>query len=344
MTREEILTRRLSGQFLTAPSDLRAVARGLCGLQAQFLSNALHALRIRSTDFSEQAAHDALVKSWTLRGTIHVFDPDDLALYLDDAHCRSNIWDTPSFWNQRADWALSPARQAELTTVITDALSAAPQTREALKAICRAHGMTEDEERSMFHPWGGGLREACERGFACYAVCSKKTLIPCRAFTPMPRDEAALALARRYFTHYGPATVHDAMYFFHAPMREVKGWLDRLPLESVEYDGRTYYWIDSPSQTADAPVCIFLAGFDPMLLGYEKKESLILAPEHLRQVFSLAGIVSPTVLLHGQIRATWKRKGRSVVLAPLDVISACDRQTIIHAAEALWPDAAVQFV
>ena len=345
MTREEILLRRMAGQYLSAPADMRTAARGLCGVQAQYLSNALHALAIRSTDFSESAAREQLVKSWTLRGTAHVFDPDDLPLFLTcGENCRRNVWDAPSFWNQREGWALTPDRQAELTEVIVRALDSGPHTREALKLLCRAHGMTEAEEAAMFDPWGGGLREAFERGFAVYAVCGEKTLLPCPRFAPMAQDAAAVELARRYFTHYGPATIHDAMYFFRAPAREVRRWLEQLPVQAAECGGRTYFYMNMPEAPAGSALdCVFLAGFDPFLLGYEKKESLILPPEHLRRVFSLAGIVFPTVLLHGRICAVWKRKGCSLTVTPFEALSNCQISEIRRAAAARFPDCAVRF-
>lgn len=345
MTHDELLARRLAAHHLSVSASAVQPARDLCGIQAQFLSNALHALRIRSADFTSEQARALLVKNWTLRGTVHIFSPDDLPLLLPcGEHYRSNVWDAPSFWNQRPDWALSPARQAELTAVIMDALDAAPQTRDALKARCRACGMTPDEEASMFHPWGGGLRELCERGFANYVVCEEKTLTSCPPFTPLSREDAALALARRYFTHYAPATVHDAMYFFHAPAREVTRCLSQLPVTSFTLDGRTYFSLGgAPSNVPDIPDCVFLAGFDPFVLGYEKKESLILSPAHLRRVFSLAGIISPSILLHGQLRAVWTRKGRSLSVTPFEPLSDCGKRQICRAAESLWPDCGVRF-
>ena len=102
--------------------------------------------------------------------------------------------------------------------------------------------------------------------------------------------------------------------------------------------------MDAPEIPASpAPDCVFLAGFDPFLLGYEKKESLILPPEHLRRVFSLAGIVFPTVLLHGRICAVWKRKGCSLTVTPFEALSNCQISEIRRAAAARFPDCAVRF-
>ena len=79
MDRDELLLRRLNGQHLLTPGE--NPAGDLCGLQAQFLRNAVHALRIRCGT----AKVDGLVKTWTLRGTVHLEPEADLPLYI--RHC-----------------------------------------------------------------------------------------------------------------------------------------------------------------------------------------------------------------------------------------------------------------
>ena len=78
MSLDEIKIRRLAGQYLLAPADTQTVVKDLCGLQAQFLGHALHGLSIRTGIVNT----DGLVKSWTNRGTMHLFSVDDLPLFL----------------------------------------------------------------------------------------------------------------------------------------------------------------------------------------------------------------------------------------------------------------------
>ena len=56
MTLEELKIRQMTNQYLLSPSDKLTVARDLCGVQAQFMTNALHSLKIRCNDFDERTA------------------------------------------------------------------------------------------------------------------------------------------------------------------------------------------------------------------------------------------------------------------------------------------------
>lgn len=343
MTPEELKIRQITNQHLLRDADKLTAVRDLCGIQAQFLSNALHSLKIRCNDYDEATVSDGLMKNWTLRGTVHIFAVDDLPLFL---HCengqtyRSHDWTRASFWNQRPDWALTPERQRELSALILESLRSGPVTREGLKTLCRANGMTEAEEESMFHPWGGGIRDLCERGWMHCLVQEEKAYCLTPAFDPLAEEAAKLELARRYFTHLGPATIHDAMYFFRATATQVKSWLRKLPVSAVQCQDKTYYYIENgKAYGKDIPRCLFLAGFDQLMLGYEKKESLYLPPEHLRKIFNLAGIVMPAVLLNGQIVGRWKKKGYKLTVEAFLPLSKCEKGIIENSANSLWIDA-----
>lgn len=319
MTAEEICLRRLAAQNLLFPGEKDGVIRNVCGFQAQFFPNVRQALGLRTGAVPDRDLGEGFVKSWILRGTIHVFSWRDMPLFLGlEDHYRDNTWESPTWWNQRTDWALTPRRQQYFSSAILDALEEGPKNREDLRAVCRAAGMTEGEEGSLFHPWGGGLRELCQRGFVHYLAREEKVFALTPEVLPVERNGAWLELARRYFTHYGPATIHDAQYFFRVSAAQVKDWLKKLPVEQCTVDGRTYYFIGNPEHGGgEVPECLLLAGFDPLMLGYEKKESLFLESEHMRRVFNLGGIVFPTILLRGRVVGKWDRRGHSELFASI---------------------------
>ena len=150
MTLEELKIRQMTNQYLLAPADKLTVMRDLCGVQAQFMTNALHSLKIRTNDYDEQTVADGLVKNWSVRGTVHVFAESDLPLFIrcnNGADYRKNEWQGYSFMkNQRLCWALTPERQKYLADIIISAVSERAYTRDELKELCRANGMTKIEE------------------------------------------------------------------------------------------------------------------------------------------------------------------------------------------------------
>ena len=327
MTAEEIKLRRLSRQHLLTPQDTRTVIRDLCGVQAQFLSHALHGLSIRCPEVQT----DGLVKSWTLRGTMHLFSEEDLPLFLHQGrnHFLRGVdtMDTDTF--------LSASRKTYFAGLIVDAIGSGTQEREALKAVCARAGMTETEEKSLFDPWGGIIRALCESGRICHRVQEKKAYRLCPEFTPMTQEAAELELLGRYFAHFGPATLKDAAYFFGKPQSRIKPLLAQLPIEELALDGKTYFFTGSEEPERDLPGCLFLAGFDQLMLGYEKSESLFLPQAHLREIFTRAGIVRPVVLMDGAAAGWWNLKNRKLTI---HLFSSVDKVQIRDAAEKLWPD------
>ena len=327
MTLEEIKLRRLAGQHLLVPADTQTVVKDLCGVQAQFLSHALHGLSIRCTEVNS----DGLIKSWTNRGTMHLFSVDDLPLFLHDGrtHFLRPV-DT-----LESDAYISADRKAYFADRIVDAIAQGIDEREALKAVCEKDGMTENESQSLFDPWGGTIRALCEAGRICHKVQEKKAYQLCPAFEPMAEEPARLELARRYFSHFGPATVKDAAYFFGTTQAKVKSWLKQLPVTETTTDGKSYFYIDNGLPADELPACLFLAGFDQLMLGYEKTESLFLPKEHMRDIFNLAGIVRPAILVNGIIVGWWNLKNHKLKVT---LFSPVDRTLISDTATALWND------
>lgn len=327
MTIEEIKLRRLSAQHLLTPADTQTVVQDLCGVQAQYLSHALHGLSLRC----DAVNTDHLVKSWTLRGTMHLFSEADLPLFLheDRRHFLREV-DT-----LESDAFMDKQRKLWFADRILEAIGTGTDTREALKGRCRNCGMTDSEERSLFDPWGGIIRALCEDGRICHKVQQEKAYRLCPEFAPMDRDSAHRELARRYFSHFGPATVRDAAYFLGWTQKEVRSQLSRLPVQSVSVGNVVFYHIPGPDPAADMPRILFLAGFDQLMLGYEKKDSLFLPPEHLREIFTLSGIIRPALLVDGTVAGYWNLKNR---VLSVTAFRPLDEAFIQHTASELWPD------
>lgn len=334
MQHDELRVLRMARQHLFSPAaDEIQVLAECCGLQAQFYGNCLHALRIRC---GRAPDGDTLLsfaaKTWTLRGTLHLIAQRDLPLFLYEGR-RHFLRPCDTMAD---DGRLSAARKRKLSAIILDAAAHGCGEREALRERCRAAGMTAREEESAFDSWGGLLRALCEGGALCHAAQQKKAFLPCPPFEPMARDEALRGLLRRYLTHYGPVTAQDMAYFFALPQRELLPLAESLaPQESI-YEGKTYYILGSAGIDGTLSCCRFLAGFDPLLLGYEKRTNPFLREDTLRGVFTHSGIVRPAILLDGRIAGIWKRSGKDIELTGLLPLQAMQRRRIEEEADRLW--------
>lgn len=190
---DDILLLRMNRQYLFVPAeDELTVLRGLCGLQAQFYGNCLHALRLRCGKApDEDILRTSAAKTWTLRGTLHLIALDDLPLFLYDG--RSHFL-RPCDTMENDDH-LSAARKRELAAIILDAAQKGCGGREELRLLCRGHGMTDDEEQSAFDPWGGLLRALCESGTLGHTAQQKKAFRPC---PPVCTDDKSRRSARSH--------------------------------------------------------------------------------------------------------------------------------------------------
>ena len=340
MEREELLLRRLKGQYLLSPGE--NPSRDLCGLQTQCLRNAVHALRIRT----EALSVSGLVKTWTLRGTVHLIPEADLPLYI--RHCGTAEDVCHSGWYQ---WtagrcqANPPAREIELARMTVEAIAQGIDTRDELRCHLRICGMTEQEEARVFNPWGGMIAELANIGAIAFQVNMLYDLRPdetkryrlLEPFVPMEESAVRMELARRYFTHYGPATLRDAAYFFHWTQSEVKALLQQLPVHSADCEGRTYFWIGEEEELPTMPEVRLLAGFDPLMLGYRKEDNPFLPQEHLRGIVNLAGIVNPAILLRGRVIGKWKEKNGKAEFTAFESICEADKRRIETEMERYYP-------
>lgn len=195
MNISELKQIRLYRQHIIEKSDKHTVCHDLNGLQAQFTINVYYGLKIRCKEnITPQNFGEGLVKNWTVRGTVHAFNIDDLPLFQHNSELYQNkdfkgyciksktayqyIKTKPAYKKQAEEyqkngfsWTLLPERQCYFSQLIRQKIAEGVCTRDELKQVCFENGMTQAENDAMFDPWGGGMRELCERGFLCYKVC-----------------------------------------------------------------------------------------------------------------------------------------------------------------------------
>ena len=338
MTINELKQLQLYRQHLTNKSDKLTVVRDLCGVQSQYLSNAYHSLFIRCADRFDLKDNwsDGLTKNWTVRGTVHVFDKADLPLFkYDDGMYLSNEWNDAIC---NGDLWISAERKKLFADFIVERVNSRGSiTREELRDECRAFGMTKWDESYIFDGWGGLLRPLCERGFISYRAQEKKAFEAVPRYEPMRRETALKEQFTRYLNHMAPASMRDIAYFFGFSQAKVKEVLGCLDVKTLTISGSEYFCMGMiPDDLPDIPGCLFLAGFDQLMLGYQKQDSIYISREHIRGIFSLAGIVFPCVLLDGNAVGRWKKKNKKIVVSSFDELRVSQKKIIEDAAEELW--------
>ena len=182
------------------------------------------------------------------------------------------------------------------------------------------------------------FRALCAIGTLGHTGQQKKAFRPGPPFKPITRDDALRELLHRYRTHDSPVTVQDAAYFFGLPQRELLPVIESLSPQELICKGKIFYSLGDINITGDLSCCRFLAGFDPLMLGYEKRANPFLPEDALRSVFTLSGIVRPAILLDGKIVGVWKRRGKAVELTGLIPLQSLQHKRIEEEALRIFGD------
>ena len=208
-------------------------------------------------------------------------------------------------------------------------------TRDALYEKLEAAGIATAGQRGIHI-----LQRLALDGLICFAAREGKqqTFALLEEWVPaarmLDRDEALAALAERYFTSRGPATLQDFTWWSGLTVADAKKGIElagpRLQKEAI-------YWLGAKApRTAAAPAPAYLLPpYDEYTVAYRDR-SAVLDPAHGRMV-SGNGIFYPTIVLDGQVAGTWKRelKKDSVVitLSLFKPLKKKERQAVALAAE-----------
>lgn len=295
------------------------VVHRLLACQAQDLAGALTSVALRTAARSRErvvAALDAaaVVRSWPMRGTLHLVAADDLGWLLATTGARA----TSRLARRRAELGLDEATVDRARDVATTALDDGRRLRRAeLLAHWRAAGLPTDGQRG-YHL----VAHLAHLGVLCQGPMAGTEQLFVRADTWLPPvrdldpDEALAELALRYLGSHGPATLADlARWGGITPTQARRGVAAvRDRLLPVDVAG-TEHLMDpaTPDRLAacrdQARGVLLLPGFDEYLLGYADR-SAVLAPEHADAVVpGRNGVFRPTVLVDGRVVGTW-RHGR----------------------------------
>ncbi|HEM3663099.1 TPA: winged helix DNA-binding domain-containing protein [Streptococcus suis] len=300
----------LQKQGLLKPQSVQQICQNLNGLQAQFQPYVHVGFRNRMTQ-------------WSIRRTVHAYLKSEIPLYIHEGRLAST-----EYLKTEGRDGFSPQTKQKYHQLILEALEQGPMTREELKVLCSGEKMTQEEEELVFNAWGGLFRYMVERG-EVYQEYGAKRFHRLTDFQPLSREKAELEIARRYFAGFGPVSLADARYYFKENKSTVLNWMKQLDLKTVEVAGEERFYLGELEE-AELPDCLFVAGFDQLLLGYEKKANPFFNPKYIRNIYTLTGIVKPVVFYKGRFVATWKRDKGTILLDIFEDITQQEEKELDH--------------
>ena len=312
-----LVAQRIVGPRPETPTD---VVRRLGALQGQDLPGALWSVALRTADGTRADVEAALnagevVRSWPMRGTLHLVTAEDLPWLIGLLGPRV-LAGAPA---RRAQLGITDASIEGARLVAVEALTGGRRLRRrALLTALAAGGVETTGQRGYHLLWYlSQSATLClgpmEDGEQCF-VLMDEWLPPCPA---IDAPEALAELAGRFFRGHGPATVKDLARWAGLRITEARAGLAaaRDVLARLEVDGIEYF-LDpaTPDLLAscreEARGTVLLPGFDEFVLGYGERGAILDPAFADRIVPGGNGIFRPTVVHDGRIVGTWQWSGR----------------------------------
>jgi hypothetical protein len=298
--------------------DAVDVVRRLCGVQAQVNSAAALAVAVRQAKPDPEATTTALrerelVRTWAMRGTLHLLAPDDAAAYL-TLLAGARSWHKGS-WQKTY---LTVDEMAALTDAVGDALAGGEElTREELVAKIRDKSLAEH----VGSGWSAVLKPLAWQGLLCQGSPqgNRVTFTRPDAWSPRWRggwdeDEAARHAVTAYLAAHGPATMAGFDQWLlrnSTPKQKLRRWFADLgdDVVTVDVDGTSAYvlteHVDELATTKPSREVRLLPGFDQYVLAPGTADTAILDADHRADVSRAAGWIAPVVVANGRVAGTW---------------------------------------
>jgi hypothetical protein len=314
-----LTAQRLGAARSASPAD---AVRWMLAVQAQDLPGAKWSLGLRTEGGTEAAVDAALdagevVRSWPLRGTLHLAAAGDIAWLVSLTGSRQ----TGRAATRRGALGITDSDLGRADEAVRMALGGRRTlSRDQLLDRIRAAGVATDGQRGYHLIWHLAhtgtlvMGPADGRGQAFALLEDWVTLQPA-----IDRDEALGRLAQRYLRSHGPATDADLSRWAGIPLGEARRGraICGAGLATIEIGGTAYHLdpetLDREMDGVVPPETrvLLLPGFDEYLLGYGDR-SAVLAPEHADRIVPGGnGLFRPTIVVDGRVVGTWRRTARA---------------------------------
>ncbi len=320
LTQQQAIAFTLRQQHLTRPAEQPLDAmRQVVAIQAQYSAGIPIALWARNASLPQGWVNRALfetrvlVKTWCLRGTIHVLASADLAMMVQAiGQQQANEYE----YVMKTGRGVDRHEIQKLNKAILRALGQRPLTRSELHSAVPKLASIEGAS------WGLDVKGLAFTGELVVADSDNRETRFARRdvwLSGLPwelssEEAAQRELLLRYLAAFGPATVQDFAHWSGLKMKTVKAILERCAPDLIVTNiagWRGEYYIrseDEPLVMADkevSPAVCLLPKFDPLLMGYSDKSRFI-GEEDIARVYRPAAQVEAVALLQGHAVATWR--------------------------------------
>lgn len=320
------LVRRVSA------AKLVPTVAGMCGAHAQILSTVPLALAARVTRLTRDRVHEAvakdhsLVKTWAMRGTLHVLAAEDLPLYCAAQRTRDQYMD-PSFLRYLG---LELADMEAVLDAIPRALDGRSLTREELANELLRLTKRPHLEARLRSGWGELLKPAAFRGLLCFGPQRERSVTFVRPdqwigrWQDFDTEDALRQVFRRFLSVYAPTSRAEVARWWGFRPPEAGRVLKLLEAELVEVEvGGSKRWVlnsDLMSLKSARPVegVRLLPSFDQLLVMSAPHKEAIVDETFANRIYTprIAVWSLPAVLVDGRARASWKldrKRDRAIV-------------------------------
>ncbi|HEY1811054.1 MAG TPA: winged helix DNA-binding domain-containing protein [Kofleriaceae bacterium] len=317
-----LAAQRIVGGKSTSPVD---VVRHLLALQGQDLAGGKWAIGVRApnvtrADVDAALAAREIVRSWPMRGTLHLLAAEDLKWLL--ALGAPGV--ITGSQRRRTQLGLDAKTLAKAQDVAERALAGGKRlSRDALIELWNRAGLDAEPHRAYHVIWYLAQHAVLCQGPDEQFVLVDEWIREHRffdrhgsRFAGHDRDEALGELARRYFTSHGPATLVDLSRWVKLPQRDIKIGL-AIASKSLAHDDGYYFAPGLAAPRSAATSCVLLPGFDELILGYSDRTATLGAAHEQLIVPGGNGVFKATIVAGGRVVGTWKKKpGKRLVVEP----------------------------
>ena len=312
----QVVDARLVSQWIARPpaATPASVVAQLLAIQSQDLPAALWAVGLRAPgttrlEVERAIGERAIVRTWPLRGTLHLVAAADVRWLLELLAERA----IAASAGRRRQLRIDDEDERNARRIVCAALEdGVALTRGELYDLLSEAGIAPNGQRGLHL-----LQRLAFERLICFGAHRERQptfVLLDEWVAPAPaisRDEALARLAIRYCVGHGPVTARDLAWWAGLTLGDARRAFAGVAPELVRVGtGERQSWMapgPNRAELSPRPGVHLLPAFDEYVLGYRERQAA-LAEEHRTAINPGAnGMFLPIVVVNGRVVGTWGR-------------------------------------